>query len=172
MPIYNLLEYSSNYYEPIDSLWCYSKDETNFNTDIDNTENFKSFEYKTKLLRNTETEGANGILKNTTIAVLLKYLMNFWRSLEILLINCKAELKLNIVFCLQLVMIMTILILIIPFSISKRQNYMFPSTLYQQKTLINYQNFFVKDLKDQFIGMNIKQKMRIKIQKPSFNQIV
>ena len=38
MPIYNFLEYSSNYYEPIGSLWCYSKDETNFNTDIDNTE--------------------------------------------------------------------------------------------------------------------------------------
>ena len=63
MPIYNFLEYSSNYYEPIGSLWCYSKDETNFNTDIDNTENFKSFEYKTKLLRNAETEEANGILK-------------------------------------------------------------------------------------------------------------
>ena len=28
----------------------------------------------------------------------------------------------------------------------------------------NYQNFLVKDLKDQFIGMNIKQKVRIKIQ--------
>ena len=28
----------------------------------------------------------------------------------------------------------------------------------------NYHDFLVKDLKDQFIGMNIKQKVRIKIQ--------
>ena len=34
----------------------------------------------------------DGILKNT-IAVPLKYLSNFWRSLEISLINCKVELK-------------------------------------------------------------------------------
>ena len=33
----------------------------------------------------------------------------------------------------------------------------------------NYQNFLAKDLKDQFIGMNIKQKVRIKIQKVSLD---
>ena len=33
----------------------------------------------------------------------------------------------------------------------------------QQKRIENYQNLVVKDLKDQFIGMNIKQKMRIKM---------
>ena len=38
---------------------------------------------------------ANGILKNATIAVPLKYLSNFWRSLEMPLINCKVELKLR-----------------------------------------------------------------------------
>ena len=32
---------------------------------------------------------------------------------------------------------------------------------YPQKTIKNYQNFLAKDLKDQFIGMNIKQKVRI-----------
>ena len=72
-------------------LWFYSKDEpTNFNANIDNTKKFKSFEYNTRLLRNTETEGANGILKNTTVAVLLKYLINFLRSLKMLLISCKG----------------------------------------------------------------------------------
>ena len=35
----------------------------------------------------------NGILKNATIAVSLKYSSNFWRSREILLIDCKVELK-------------------------------------------------------------------------------
>ena len=34
---------------------------------------------------------------------------------------------------------------------------MFLFSLYQQETIKNYQNFLVKDLKDQFIGMNIKQ---------------
>ena len=37
--------------------------------------------YKAKLLKNTEADGANGI------AVLLKYLRNFWRSLEMQLIK-------------------------------------------------------------------------------------
>ena len=35
----------------------------------------------------------NPILKNATIAVPLKYLSNFWRSLEVPLINCKVRLK-------------------------------------------------------------------------------
>ena len=49
------------------------KDEaTNSNVDIANDINFKSFEYKAKLLGNTEVDGTNGILKNTTIAVPLK----------------------------------------------------------------------------------------------------
>ena len=42
---------------------------------------------------NTEAEGANEFLRNITIAVPLKYLINFWRSLELSLINFKIELK-------------------------------------------------------------------------------
>ena len=62
--MYNLIEYSSNYSETTGSLWFYSKDEaTNFDDDIANNNNFKSFEYNAKLLGNTETDGANGILK-------------------------------------------------------------------------------------------------------------
>ena len=37
----------------------------------------------------------NGILKNAATAVLLKDLSNFWKSLEMALINCKVELKLR-----------------------------------------------------------------------------
>ena len=74
----NLIEYSSNYFETTRSLWFYSK-VTNFANDI----NFKYFKYKAKLLENTDAEGANGILKNGTISVLLKYLIDFWRSLTI-----------------------------------------------------------------------------------------
>ena len=44
MPVYNLIEYSSNYSETTGSLWFYSKDEaTNFNADIANDSNFKPF---------------------------------------------------------------------------------------------------------------------------------
>ena len=47
---------------------------------IANDNNFKSFMYKAKLLESTKAEGVNRMLKNATIAVLLKYLSNFWRN--------------------------------------------------------------------------------------------
>ena len=63
----------------------YSKDEAFiFYVDIANDNSFKSFEYKAKLLGNFEADGANEILINATIAVPLKYLSHFWRSLEML----------------------------------------------------------------------------------------
>ena len=98
--MYNLIEYSSNYSETKGSLWFYFKnEESNFDADIANSNNFKSFKNKAKLLESTvaqaTTNGTNGILKNLTIAVLLKYLCNFWRSLEMPLINRKVELKLK-----------------------------------------------------------------------------
>ena len=75
----------------------YSKDEaTNFYADITNDDVFKSFKYKAKLLGNTigqpAPNNANGILENATINVPLKYLSNFYRSLEMPLLNCKIEL--------------------------------------------------------------------------------
>ena len=67
-------EYSSNYSETKGSLWFYSKDEaTNFHADIANTNDFKYFKYKAKLLGNAVADEANGILKNGTIAAPLKY---------------------------------------------------------------------------------------------------
>ena len=129
MLISNLIEYSSNYSETVGSLWFHSKDEaTNFNAGSANNNNFKTFEYKAKFLENTVADGANGVLRNATIAVPLKYLSNIWRLLEITLINCKIEINLNgqiIVFCLRLVLLMLMLILIILFSLSKTQNYLF-----------------------------------------------
>ena len=52
-----------------------------------------SFKYKTKLLRHIFPYGSNGIVRNATIIVLSKYLSQFWRSLEMQLINYKVELK-------------------------------------------------------------------------------
>ena len=54
----------------------------------------KPFKFKAKLVGNTTADGVNGILKNKIIAVPLKYLSNFWRLLEMQLINCKVQLKL------------------------------------------------------------------------------
>ena len=82
MPMYNLIEYSSNYCST-GGLRFYSNEEAaNFNADIANINNFKPFECKAKLLGNTEADGDNGILKNATIAELLKYLNNFGDHLK------------------------------------------------------------------------------------------
>ena len=53
------------------------------------------------------------------------------------------------------------------FLLSKTQNYMSLLSLYQYRTIKNYQNFIAKNLKHQYIGLNIKQKMRMKIQQTS-----
>ena len=97
MPMYNILEYSSNSSDSTGNSWFYSKhEENNFNADIVNTNNFKASKYKGKLLANTEADGNNGILKSTTIAVPFKYLSNFWGSLEMSLIHYKVELKIKL----------------------------------------------------------------------------
>ena len=59
------------------NLWFYSKSKANnFNANIDNTNAFKSFEYKTKLLWDTVAQlrpnNNFGILKNPTIGIPLK----------------------------------------------------------------------------------------------------
>ena len=82
------------------SLWFHSKDETTgSNNNIANTDDIKSFKYKIKLLDTKAGQpapnNANGILKDTAIAAPLKYLSNFWRSLELPLINCKVKCKLE-----------------------------------------------------------------------------
>ena len=92
MTINNLIEYGSNFSQINESLWFYTKDEpTNFDAYIAKTNDFKSFKYKSKLLENTLAQiapnRANEILKNAAIAVLLKNLSLFQRSLEMVFIN-------------------------------------------------------------------------------------
>ena len=55
-------------------------------------DNAPSFKYKANLIANTNADGTK---KGVKIAVPLKYLSNFWRSLEMSLINCKVELSLK-----------------------------------------------------------------------------
>ena len=85
MPMYNLIEYSDNYSDTSRSLWQFKRDETTNNEDVSN-DNAPSFKYKANLIGNTENNGTKNEVK---IAVPFKYLSNFWRSLEMPLINCK-----------------------------------------------------------------------------------
>ena len=83
MPLYNLLNYSSNYSDKTGSLCFYCKDEAaTFKADIVSNYNAKLFKYKAKLLGNSEADGANRNLRNEKIALRLKYLSNFWESLK------------------------------------------------------------------------------------------
>ena len=90
--MYNLIEYSDNYSDTSGSLWNFKRDEIINNADVTNDNNAPSFKYKANLIGNTENNGTKNGVK---IAVPLKYLSNFWRSLEMLLINCKVELLLE-----------------------------------------------------------------------------
>ena len=92
MPMYNLIEYSDNYSDTLGSLWQFKRDEIINNAGLTNDNNASSFKYKASLIGNTENNGTKNGVK---IAVPLKYLSNFWRSLEMPLINCKVELSLK-----------------------------------------------------------------------------
>ena len=81
MPMYNLIEYSDNYSKTLGSLWQYYRSDSN-----DNITRSESFKQKIKITEKT---------KDVKIAVLLKYLSNFWRTLKMLLINCEINLILS-----------------------------------------------------------------------------
>ena len=95
MPMYNLIEYSDNYQDSSATLYQYKRDEppdilaNNLAVDVSS-----SFKYKVNLLCDPVID--NNIARlNVKIVVPLKYLSNFFRSLEMPLINCKAKLNLT-----------------------------------------------------------------------------
>ena len=92
MPMYNLIEYSDNYSDTSGSLWQFRRDEIINNADVTYDNNAPSFKYKASITGNTRDNGTKSKVK---IVVPLKYLSNFWRSLEMPLINCKVELSLK-----------------------------------------------------------------------------
>ena len=81
------MQYNNNYSKTSGSLWQYYKDEPN-----DNLANSESFKSKVKITGNTP---AGGNTKDVKIIVPLKYLSNFWRTLEMPLINCEVNLILT-----------------------------------------------------------------------------
>ena len=76
MPMYNLIEYSDNYAKTSGSLWQYFRDEPD--DDLEDSESFKS---KIKITGKTPDDDNE---KGVEIMVQLKYLINFWRTLEML----------------------------------------------------------------------------------------
>ena len=90
--MYNLIEYSDSYSDTSGSLWQFKRDETINNADVTNDNNAPSFKYKANLIGNT---GSDGTKNGVKIIVPLKYLSNFWRSLEIPLTNCKVDFSLK-----------------------------------------------------------------------------
>ena len=119
MPMHNLLEYSKNYRKSIGSLYNYYRDELSDDNDNDNFGNIKvvnseAFKYKSKITANTYNANSTILIpagdarinnsnyiennsgkKSIELAIPLKYLRNFWRALNILLISCEVSLELK-----------------------------------------------------------------------------
>ena len=90
MPMYNLLEYSDNCQDSTGSLYQFKRDEPpDDNADVAN--NTSSLVYKSKLISGTDNNNVN----NVKLAVPLKYVSSFFRSLEMPLVNCKIGLELT-----------------------------------------------------------------------------
>ena len=109
-------EYSKNYRKTTGSLWNYYKDELSDETNNDNNPNVinsESFKYKTSItgiscdvnenitnargneINNSVYDANKSGKKEAEIAVPLKYLSNFCRTLDIPLINCEVSLILT-----------------------------------------------------------------------------
>ena len=96
MPMYNLIEYSNNYQDSSATLYQYKRDEPPDGDPIPNlaVDNSSSFKYKVNLLGNPVLDGAIA-KRSIKVVVSLKFLSNFFRSLEMPLINCKIKLNLT-----------------------------------------------------------------------------
>ena len=100
-PMYNLLQYSQNYSVTSGCLWNFYRDKID---DVDdNASDGKSFEYKTKIVENTQERSENEgnpnrapvPTLNVEVTIQLKNLSNFWRFLDLPLINCETELRVS-----------------------------------------------------------------------------
>ena len=93
MPMYSLIEYTDNYSKTSGSLWQYCNEIPDVNNagdivDFNGANATDSFNFKTKITGQSD----NDRTINVEIMLLLKYLSNFWRTLEMSLINCEVEL--------------------------------------------------------------------------------
>ena len=88
MLMYNLTEYSKNYSESSGRLWSSYRDEPNSRPEGNITFSIKDskvFDYKSSITEKLESKNIEK--ENVDIVLLLKYLSNFWGTLDIPLIN-------------------------------------------------------------------------------------
>ena len=155
MPMYNLIEYSDNYQDSSATLYQYKRDEPP--DDIANNltqKNSTSFDYKIKLLGNPVLDG-NIAKRSVKVVVPLTYVSNFFRSLEMPLINCKIKLNLTLKKSVYYQLMHYLLLM--------TQKCMFRLLLCQKKIIKILLNNKIKAFNDLFIGTNIKQKKLMKM---------
>ena len=95
--MYNLIENSDSYSKTSGSCWQYCKDipAVNNNGDIfdfNGANATDSFNFKAKITGQTDDDGE---INNVEIMFPLKYLSNFWRTLEMVLFVCEINLILT-----------------------------------------------------------------------------
>ena len=104
IPRYNLIDYGNIYFMTLGSVQNYYRDQANndakenkdagsYGTNKQKTTSSKPFDYKTKIIGNAPAR--NNELDREEVVVLLKCFSNFWRFLDLLLINCKVEFDLS-----------------------------------------------------------------------------
>ena len=91
IPMYNSIEYSDNYSDTSGSLWQFKRDEIEGNANLSDDANHIPNNSSSSKYKSSFITDRNGV----KIAVPLKHLSNFWRSLQIPLINCIVELSLT-----------------------------------------------------------------------------
>ena len=122
MNLYNMLEYSDNYADTTGSLYHYKRPEPRDNNGnvVNLATTLSSFKHQSGLVQKQLTTpnsenvptnidpnfaNAHRIWKNIKIVVPLKYIINFFRNLELPLINTKLYMELNwtkyLVLCYQ-----------------------------------------------------------------------
>ena len=94
--MYNLLEYNKNYRKTTGSFWNYYRDQPKEESTGGgigaikySIRNWKSFDYKTSITGTLEGDNTE---KEAEIVVPLKHFINFWRTLDIPLINREINL--------------------------------------------------------------------------------
>ena len=96
-PMHNLIDYSDPYSKTSERLSHYYRDKPAHNNNNilgspANDNNSTSFKIKQKITRQT----GDSCTKDVEIMIPLKYLNNFWRTLQMLLINCEISLQLKL----------------------------------------------------------------------------
>ena len=96
------MEYRDNFSKTSRSLWQYCKEIPAINNgaivDFNGANATDSFNFKAEITGQTAADSDNGNIPgrvDVEIMVPLKYLSNFWRTLEMPLINCEVELILT-----------------------------------------------------------------------------